>query len=951
MPEDYADRRHPADEQHPADTRHPSEDRPTPPSLKLDEALIRPPSLIQRLQRRLLLLAALMALGIITLAVSGMALWALTRSWSSWGGWLAPVAPTPTSPHITPPRSLKDLAGQYPELASLLEDPSLSSVYKDFIIAYESGGVDAAQDLASMRGLLNERDEIRITLVVDNAENVAPVVEELRGAAITVEGSYRERINVGVPLALIEQLSAEQGVDALFEQLTQIEHIIRLELPLPNQPDRVPLVEGEGVAITGADAWHAAGFTGHHVRVGVLDLGFDGYRGLLGSELPSGVTARSFVYGKEPDGSGEVHGTACAEIVHEMAPDAELFLAYYDGTDVSEGQAVEWLMEQNVHIISHSAGSVMAPMDGTGDDAELADEAAAQGVLWVNSAGNEAQAHYRGQFADGDGNGLHEFPDGSEEIVLQSYADELTVVLNWDDWTYVTEDYDVYVYDAQGDLVASAEDTQDGNPGQVAAEGLIIDEAAGKTYYVSIAAYKTTRKAILDFYALGAEMEFPVPEHSLNTPADARGAVTVGATEYRDDSVASYSSRGPTTDGRLKPDISAPAGVSGATYGNSMFDGTSAAAPHVAGAAALVWSAFPELDRNGVATYLTTQALDLGPPGPDNGYGYGRLQLPAPEEGDAVPGTESILPDPTEYPLPSLAVETIMPTVAPLLTRPPDSTLMPTQSPVAEAWSGPTPEGSAPSTTSSAPPTALLVGLALLGLCGGVAFLGGTGLLLLARQRAREGRSERASVPAPSLPSIPAVEYGTLGGADLGPAGPTIRLGAGTLSLGRGSENDLVLRSPSVSRRHARIVCADGVCTVEDLGSSNGTFVDGESVSRAVLKLGNQLRLGDVKLTYDAPGRQREGAWLELGGRYRPVPTTGISVGRSSDNDVLVTDERVSRRHAHIDRRGIQFVITDCGSTNGTFVNGRPVRQQRLRDGDEIRIGDTRIHFHLSDKI
>jgi pSer/pThr/pTyr-binding forkhead associated (FHA) protein len=438
---------------------------------------------------------------------------------------------------------------------------------------------------------------------------------------------------------------------------------------------------------------------------------------------------------------------------------------------------------------------------------------------------------------------------------------------------------------------------------------------------------------------LGAEVEFPVPDHSLNTPADARGAVTVGATEYRDDSIATYSSRGPTTDGRLKPDISAPAGVSGATYGSSMFDGTSAAAPHVAGAAALVWSAFPELDRNGVATYLTSQALDLGPSGPDNDYGHGRLQLPPAPEGEG----ESGLLDPTEQPLPSLEVGTIMPTVASLLTRTPASTPLPTRLPAAEAWPSATPEDLVPSMTSPDSPTTLLVGFALLGLCGGVAFLGGTGMLLIARQRARQRQPQPPPISAPSLPSLPDTDYGRLSGANLAP----FPLRTGTIDLGRSSENDLVLRSPNVSRRHARIICADGVCTVEDLGSANGTFVNGERVSQAVLKPGSQLRLGDVKLTYDAPpGQREEGAWLEVGGRYHPVPTMGISVGRSSDNDIRLSDELVSRRHANIDRQGIGFMITDLGSTNGTFVNGQPVRQQPLRDGDEIRIGDTRVHFH-----
>jgi pSer/pThr/pTyr-binding forkhead associated (FHA) protein/subtilisin family serine protease len=903
----------------------------------------RRPYVIQVLQTRRWLLVGVGAMGLVAVVFSLTALWTLTRAQAGWGGWLASIAPTasPSPPAITPPGSLKDLSAQYPELADLLEEPSLGSVYKDFIIAYQDGGVDAARALASRRGLLNERDEIRITLVMDSAEHVSAVVAELRGAAITVEGSYKERINVGVPLSLIEKLSVEQGVHALFEQLTEIEHIIRLELPLPNRPDRVVRLQGEGVTITGADAWQAAGYTGRGIRIGVLDLGFDGYEGLLGSELPSNVTARSFVYGEEPDGNGEVHGTACAEIVHEMAPDAELFLAYYDGTGVSEGQAVEWLKEQDVHIISHSAGSVMAPMDGTGEDAELADETAAQGILWVNSAGNEAEGHYRGQFSDSDGDGLHEFPDGGEEIALESFSSEMTVVLNWDDWDAVTEDYDLYVYDAQGTQVATGEDTQDGSPGQIPAEGLIVYETLEKTYYVSIVAYETSRPAMLDLYALGASIEFPVSEYSLNTPGDARGSLTVGATEYRDDRVASYSSQGPTTDGRLKPDISAPAGVSGATYGSEMFDGTSASAPHVAGAAALVWSVFPDLGRDDVATYLTSHAKDLGPPGPDTGYGHGRLQLPSPPEG----GLELALPESTDQPPLLQVAGTLVPTVAPMLTAGPPASPVADQPEATEVWSSPIPGQQVASSAPSYPSSVLLIGLSMLGLCGGVAFLGGTGLLLLARQRARTVPSQPATFPTPSLPLIQPVDLGRLTAIGEAP----IPLRAGTITLGRGSENDVVLSSPNVSRRHAQIACKDGRCGVEDLGSSNGTFVDGERVSRATLRPGCRLRLGDVVLAYDAPDRRQQGTWLEIGGQRYPVPPAGVIVGRSSDSDIRLGDGLASRRHARIDRQEPGFVITDLGSTNGTFVNERPVRRQLLRDGDELRMGETRLRFRRAD--
>jgi len=885
-----------------------------------------------------------------------------------WAVLAGPLAATPmptplpaAAPPLKPPPSLEELTAQFPELADLLSDPSLGSVYKDFILAYESGGPEAARELAELRGLLNQRDEIRITLVLDSEESVAPITAELRRVGITVEGSYRERVNIGVPLALIEQLAAQQGTQALFEQLTQMEHIVRLELPLPKQSNQWPrlgqrpqaAIEGEGVAVTGANVWHTAGITGRGIRVGVLDLGFDGYRDLLGSELPDQVTIRSFVYGVEPDQSGEVHGTACTEIVHEMAPDAELFLAYYDGTIVTEGQAVEWLLEQGVHIISHSAGSILGPMDGTGDDAELVDETVAKGVLWVNSAGNEGQNHYRGVYTDSDGDGIHEFPDGSEEMTLWPYSSGMTVVLNWDDWQNLTEDYDLFLYDSGGNLVASSEDTQDGSPGQMAAEGFIITSIEDSIYYVVIRAYATTRPATFDLYALGTDIEFPVSEHSLGTPADARGALTVGATEYRDDSLATYSSQGPSNDGRLKPEISAPAGVSGATYGPDGFDGTSASTPYVSGAAALVWSAFPNYTREQVADYLKLNALDLGPRGPDNGYGYGRLQLPQ------APANLGESPMPTALPLPTLEP---IPTVA---SGAPGETPVFEYTPVATL----PPEGPPGQVRGSAMPLAVVLGgMGLLGLCGAAIALVGAVLLLGAWRRSRQ----ETVPPLPELPVPPSVEvkvpqagqeaavqgalpgqYGSLSGRAVG----TVALKPGVTTLGRDASADVVLQSARVSRKHARLECAGNTCTLTDLNSANGTFVNGIRITRVVLSPGDRLRLGDVELTYQGPGVADSAApvtsagagagraWLEIEGRHYPLTGAGLSIGRSHENDVCISDPVVSRQHARIEWQGGRFVLIDLNSANGTLVNGRLVRQQALRDHDEIRIGRAVLRF------
>jgi pSer/pThr/pTyr-binding forkhead associated (FHA) protein/subtilisin family serine protease len=735
--------------------------------------------------------------------------------------------------------------------------------------------------------------------------------------------------------------------------LTQMEHIIRLELPAPHQSDAVRAdgVRGEGVSITDAEEWHAAGFTGQSIRVGVLDLGFDGYRSLLGTELPESVVSASFIYGKEPDESGEVHGTACAEIVHEMAPGAELYFAAYDSTLVGMGQAVEWLLSQGVNIISNSTTGVVGPMDGSDEAAALVDEAVSSGVLWVNSAGNAAEEHYRGLFTDTDGDGLHEFPDGTEAIGLYQYSPDLTAALNWDDWQAVTEDYDLFLYDDQGDLLASAEDTQSGLPGQGAAELLIGRDIPEGVYYLSIKAHSTTRPGTLDLYTLGAALEFPVAEHSLGSPADARGAVAVGATEYRDDSLAVYSSQGPSNDGRLKPDLSAPAGVSSATYAPAVFDGTSASTPHVAGAAALVWSAFPGYRAGQVREYLETHALDLGSQGPDNGYGHGRLRLPSPPAGITEPpptptGTPTLFP--TEAPEPTLVpTEVTEPTLVP--TEVPEPTVVAL---LPEPVEKPREEEASSGVSLS------LVGA--LGLVGGVVALGGGGLLLIALLRSTR-RTSRVAAPRPATaagswgatlePSalgrmpphlsetVPG--YGVLVGAGLAPT--SIR--PGLTSIGRSAQNSIVIDSILVSRSHARLECAGGRCTVEDLGSANGVYVNGRRVSRAALSPGDRLRLGDVELTYQASGVAQAQAWLEIGASRHPLSSERTSIGRSRDNNIYLADERASRHHARIELQQGVFVIFDLDSVNGTFVNGQRVMRQALSNGDEIRIGGSRLRF------
>jgi hypothetical protein len=83
-------------------------------------------------------------------------------------------------------------------------------------------------------------------------------------------------------------------------------------------------------------------------------------------------------------------------------------------------------------------------------------------------------------------------------------------------------------------------------------------------------------------------------------------------------------------------------------------------------------------------------------------------------------------------------------------------------------------------------------------------------------------------------------------------------------------------------------------------------------------------------------------------GRKYALPVTGLTLGRSRDCDLFLMDTRVSRQHAAIarDAEG-RYVLRDRNSTNGTWVNGRPVTEHVLEDGDTIKLGATGLRFRL----
>ena len=85
------------------------------------------------------------------------------------------------------------------------------------------------------------------------------------------------------------------------------------------------------------------------------------------------------------------------------------------------------------------------------------------------------------------------------------------------------------------------------------------------------------------------------------------------------------------------------------------------------------------------------------------------------------------------------------------------------------------------------------------------------------------------------------------------------------------------------------------------------------------------------------------------GGEFPLPPNSEIIVGRSSELDMVLVEDMVSRRHAKIIINADDVVIQDLGSTNGTFVNGERIKRMSLSDGDRVLIGTSIIKLVTAD--
>ncbi|GAX58267.1 FHA domain-containing protein [Streptomyces olivochromogenes] len=192
--------------------------------------------------------------------------------------------------------------------------------------------------------------------------------------------------------------------------------------------------------------------------------------------------------------------------------------------------------------------------------------------------------------------------------------------------------------------------------------------------------------------------------------------------------------------------------------------------------------------------------------------------------------------------------------------------------------------------------------------------------------------------------------------------GSTVMSPSRQYRVGRDPSSDIVIDDARVSWHHALLHAETDHWTLEDEGSKNGTYADGRRIRVRGVGPGSVIRFGNPadgpravlaacrKIGSAAAASPPEGpsavfrpsstGTFRLPRTVQPRPTRTVRIGRESDNDLVIDDLVVSRRHAELRALGDgTYEIVDLGSHNGTFLNGWPVDHALVAEGDIVGIG------------
>ncbi len=527
--------------------------------------------------------------------------------------------------------------------------------------------------LTSFRFIQPEADgRVPVDIILSGPTALKPVLEALSRLDAVVESKNESfgRVQARMRLQDLETLAAIEGVRKIREHI-------------PAVTSKIDTSEGDAThGAAGARGFF--GTTGAGVKVCVLS---DGVDSLATAQSTGDLPPVDVLPGQA--GSGD-EGTAMLEIVHDLAPGAELGFATAITSEASFAQNILDLAADGCDIIVDDIIYLAESPFEDGLVAQSVNTVTAGGVIYFSSAGNEGNADdgtsgtWEGDFAPNGtpaalaGAGpVHDFGDGGQSILVEFGNSNTPPILIWAEHYdlntgLASTDYDLYVMNNTLTTVFDAStDTQDG----IGGDDFPIEFIGGGTF--------SGERIVVAKFADGATSSDPMfnlivfrgeLDDALATSGATRGhsaaaaAFSVAATPAGPslDGVSpdgpfpglftaanaseSFTSDGPrrlildgatgaeltpgnrtSTGGtvRQKPDITAADGVSTTAPGFDPFYGTSAAAPHAAAIAALLRSAVPSLTPAEVRTHLINSAIDIEAPGVDRNTGAGIIMAQA----------------------------------------------------------------------------------------------------------------------------------------------------------------------------------------------------------------------------------------------------------------------------------------------------------------------------------
>ncbi len=523
-------------------------------------------------------------------------------------------------------------------------DAKIPPIFKTMLGDFDARGESAALDHAKRHGVRyfqKNGQEALFPFVLEMNDGITPKNFDrtwLNNRGIVVDAVSKSYIRVLAPMRLIRTLAQHPQIRAL---------------NTPLKPNAMSVGLGstvtEAVRLTNADSLQAQGIKGSNVGVAVVDLGFIGLNAAKGSELPAGTVTINLP-GSNDDNIETVtsHGVEVAEQLADMAPEIQLYCIMI-GDIVDMDNAIDTIRARRIRIANHSVGWTNGSYyDDKGKVDSLVNFSHDNdGVFWAVSSGNEARRHWRGKWKDTDGDSLLEFLPGIEAMPISEipYGNSMTVSCNWNQYKTRLTDLNLYVYDKNNHCVDSSVYSQ---PYYPPAENVTFPYSASLAPY-SIKVKKRLGPISADTFDItlfspDADLQYPVAGSSLQNPADAHGAFSVGAVSINNwplspPTIDSYSSQGPTNDGRMKPDLVGPDSTR-VSLGTGM-QGTSFSSPVVAGAAALFLQKYPALSVTALEDSLRAMAMDVGQAGTDSVYGAGLLYVYLPPPAPALPPNNS----------------------------------------------------------------------------------------------------------------------------------------------------------------------------------------------------------------------------------------------------------------------------------------------------------------------